>query len=320
MKLGVFTVLFSQQSLERTLDYVAEAGCQAVELGVGGYPGDAHCNAKRLLASAAERRKLLAALKERGLTISALSCHGNPLHPNKAIARQHDAAFRDACRLADKLGVKVVITFSGCPGDSERSKYPNWVTCPWPPDFLEILDWQWNKKVIPYWKDAAAFAKKHGVRVALEMHPGFVVYSAETLLRLRKAVGANIGANFDPSHLFWQGADPIAAVRALKGAIFHVHAKDTYVNPYNTSVNGVLDTKSYLDTFNRSWVFRTVGYGHSLRWWKEFVSTLREVGYDGVLSIEHEDSLMSVNEGFKKAVALLQEALMFEGQAAAWWV
>jgi sugar phosphate isomerase/epimerase len=223
-------------------------------------------------------------------------------------------------RVAEKIGIRRVITFSGCPGDSENSRYPNWVTCPWPPDFLRILEWQWNEKVVPYWQEEAAFCRDHGVdMLALEMHPGFVVYNPETLLRLRAAVGPEIGANFDPSHLFWQNIDPIAAVRSLGEAIFHVHAKDTEIDPLNTMVNGVLDTKPYADELNRSWIFRTVGYGHDLKFWKDLVSNLRLVGYDYVLSMEHEDSLMSLREGLEKGVGFLKSLVLSEERGKPWF-
>ncbi|HDI51627.1 sugar phosphate isomerase/epimerase [candidate division KSB1 bacterium] len=320
MKLGVFTVLFSQKSLDEALDYIVKSGLQAVELGTGNYPGNAHCNPEELLKDEKKIANLKKAVEKRGLVISALSCHGNPLHPQKAIADAHRKVQRDTILLAEKLGIDCVITFSGCPGDSPTAKYPNWVTCPWPDDFSEILNWQWEEVVIPYWKEEVAFAKVHGVtKIALEMHPGFVVYNTETLLKLRQAVGPEIGANFDPSHLFWQGMDPIASVRELGPAIFHVHAKDTRVDPINTAKNGVLDTKHYGDEIHRSWIFRTVGYGHDFAFWKDFVSTLRMVGYDYVLSIEHEDSLMSVNEGFQKAVSFLKEVLLFEETGQMWW-
>jgi len=320
MKLGVFTVLFQQQPLEQALDYIVDAGLEAVEIGTGAYPGDAHCPVEKLLADEGELKKFRDAIEKRGLMISALSCHGNPLHPQKAIADEHRKVFRNTILLAEKLGVERVVTFSGCPGDCETAKYPNWVTCPWPEDFLEILKWQWEKVAIPYWREEVEFARKHGVKmICLEMHPGFIVHNPETLLKLRDAVGEEIGANFDPSHLFWQGIDPIVAVRKLGEAIYHVHAKDTKIDPINTSLNGVLDTKPYADEINRSWIFRTVGYGHDYAFWKDFVSNLRLVGYDYVLSIEHEDSLMSVDEGFKKAVAFLKEVILTETPGEMWW-
>jgi sugar phosphate isomerase/epimerase len=319
MKLGVFTVLFGQQSLDNALDYIVKSGLEAVEIGTGNYPGGAHCPLADLVKSRAKAEEWRKKITGRGLEISALSCHGNPLHPDKDFAKgQHDT-WRMTVQLAEMMGVKTVINFSGCPGDSDGAKYPNWVTCPWPPDFSEVVKWQWEKKVLPYWKKEAKFAADHGVQVAFEMHPGFVVYNTETLLRLRRECGDNIGANFDPSHLFWQGMDPIACLRALKGCVFHVHAKDCRIDPQNVATVGVLDTKPYSDEIRRGWIFRTVGYGHGAGFWRDFVSTLRLIGYDGVLSIEHEDSLMSVNEGFQKAVAFLKGIILSETPGKMWW-
>lgn len=319
MKVGVFTVAFGDMKFEEALEYVAGVGVEAVEIGTGNYPGNAHCDTDKLLGSEAERRKFLKAVESRGLVISALSCHGNPLHPNKQIADENHIVHRKTVELAQKLGIERVINFSGCPGDSPRAKYPNWVTCPWPTDFSEILDWQWKRKVIPYWRKEAKFAKEHGVKICFEMHPGFVVYNPETLLKLRNACGDALGANFDPSHLFWQGIDPVAAIRTLGDAIYHFHAKDCKIDDINTKVNGVLDTKSYTDEISRSWIFRTIGYGHGPDVWKEMISNLRMVGYDWVMSIEHEDSLMSQKEGFEKAVAFLKHQVITEQPGEAYW-
>ena len=183
-----------------------------------------------------------------------------------------------------------------------------------------MLDWQWEKKVAPFWEKHGKFAKDHGVKIAIEMHPGFVVYSPETMLKLRSIAGTSVGCNYDPSHMFWQGIDPIKAVRVLGDAIFHVHAKDTQIYDYNLPKTGVLDTKKYTDERNRGWIFRTCGYGHPYGWWKEFISTLRMYGYDYVLSIEHEDSLMSADEGLTKAAEFLNQIMIREQPAAAWWV
>ena len=320
MKIGLLTVLFADKTLEETLTYAKSVGCDMVEIGAGNYPGTCHCPVDDLLASNAKVAEYKAKFADAGIEISALSCHGNPLHPDDAVATDHHSGWRKALRLAEKLGIPRVVNFSGCPGGPSGGKDPIWVTAPWPDDFAKTLAWQWEAKVVPYWTEEVKAAAKHGVtEIAFEMHPNFVVYNPETLLRLRAACGDAIGANFDPSHLFWQGIDPIAAVRALKGCIWHVHAKDTKICPYNTPVNGVLDTKNYTDEINRSWVFRTVGYGNGLEWWKAFVSNLRMVGYDLVLSIEHEDSLMSPREGFEKAVALLRQAVISESAGEAYW-
>jgi sugar phosphate isomerase/epimerase len=321
MKLSVLANLYGSKTLDETLSILTGLGVHTVEIGAGGYPGKAHCNPEELLADAAKYDEFIATFKKYDVEVCALATHGNAVHPDKAIAAAFDKDFRNAVLLAEKMGVDTVITFSGCPGDHEGAKYPNWVTCPWPEDFLAILDWQWNEKIIPYWTEAAAFALEHKVsHIAFEMHPGFCVYNPATLLRLRKAVseaageavGNVIGANFDPSHLVWQGMDPVAAIRELKGAIYHVHAKDTKIDKYNTAANGVLDTKHYGDELNRSWIFRTVGYGNNETYWKDLVSNLRLCGYDRVLSIEHEDSLMTIDEGLCKAVNFLKGICIFE--------
>ncbi len=319
MKVGVFTVLFAQRPLEEALDYIAAAGVEMVELGTGNYPGTAHCNPDELLGNKAAQKKLLDAVASRGLAISALSCHGNPVHPNKEFARSNHEVFRKTVQLAKELGIETVINFSGCPGDGPNATKPNWVTCAWPPDYAEILEWQWNECLIPYWKEQAAFLKDNGVRVAFEMHPGFCVYNVDTMLRIREACGDAIGCNFDPSHLFWNGVDVCAAIRKLGDAIYHVHAKDCKIDSLNTAVNGCNDTTSYLEESKRSWIFRTVGYGHDAQTWKDIVSALKLVGYDHVLSIEHEDSLMSVNEGFLKAVAFLKDVVITENAGEIWW-
>jgi sugar phosphate isomerase/epimerase len=313
MKLSVLANLYGAKSLDETLSILTSLGVHTVEIGAGGYPGKAHCNPEELLADAKKFDEFVATFKKYDVEICALAAHGNALHPDKAIAETFDTDFRNAVLLAEKMGVDTVITFSGCPGDHEGAKYPNWVTCPWPEDFLTILDWQWNEKVIPYWQEAGAFALAHNVpHIAFEMHPGFCVYNPATLLRLREAVGPVIGANFDPSHLIWQGMDPVAAIRELKGAIYHVHAKDTKIDKYNTAANGVLDTKHYSDELNRAWIFRTVGYGNGETYWRDLVSNLRLCGYDKVLSIEHEDSIMTIDEGLQKAVAFLKGVCIFE--------
>lgn len=311
MKLGVLINLYREYPLAEAIEKVQKLGIESIEIGAGGYPGKDHCDPAELLSDAGKLKEFRNTIESSGIEVCALSAHGNPVHPNAKIAAEYDSDFKNAILLAEEIGVDTVVGFSGCPGDSAGSALPNWVTCAWPPDYLEILDYQWNEVLIPYWQKTAAFSEEHGIkRIAFEMHPGFCVYNTDTLLRLRKAVGPVIGANFDPSHLIWQGVDPVAAIRELGDAIYHVHAKDTKIDPYNSAVNGVLDTKHYSDEIHRSWIFRTVGYGHDSQYWKDLVSALCLVGYDRVLSIEHEDSLMSIDEGLEKAAAFLQDVIV----------
>ncbi len=319
MKIGCLNAMFSDLKFEKAMEIIAELGCEAVEIGTGNYPGDAHCNPDTLLEDEQAFKEWKSVIENQNLEISALSCHGNPLHPNKEIGDAHHERHRKVVKLAQKLEVPTVINFSGCPGSHEKDIYPNWVTCAWPPAFESIIKWQWEEKVIPYWQAESKFAEEHGINIGFEMHPGFVVYNTETMLRLREECGSNLGANFDPSHLFWQGMDPLKSLRSLKGAVYHVHAKDCIIDENNADYNGVLDYKPYGDEINRSWIFRTVGYGHDTKWWKDFVSTLRLIGYDGVLSIEHEDSLMQPREGLMKAIEVLREAIIKEKPGALFW-
>ena len=207
MRVGVFTPLLASLPLDGVLKKLAALNIRTVELGTGNYPGDPHCKLS-MLENAAERAEFKQQLNDNGFSISALSCHGNPLHPDAERARHDQEVSRKTILLAEKLGVPVVVDFSGCPGDSPNAKYPNWVTCPWPPEYLDVLRWQWDEVVAPYWTAHAKFAADHGVKIAIEMHPGFVAYSPETLLKLRSLAGPSIGCNYDPSHMFWQGIDP----------------------------------------------------------------------------------------------------------------
>lgn len=322
MKLGVFTVLFANEQLETALDRVVDAGLDCVEIGTGNYPGDAHCRPAELLADASALAAFRGSIESRGLEISAFSCHGNPLHPRQEVAASSHETFLRTVELAGRLGVERINLFSGCPGDSDSADYPNWVTCAWPTEYADLLEWQWREKVIPYWKEQAAMAGEAGIRLGFEMHPGFVVYNPRTLLRLREACGEAVGANLDPSHLFWQGIDIETAIAELgrHDAIFHVHAKDTAINPRNAALNGVLDTVPLGNVADRSWVFRTVGYGHGELDWRQILSALRLAGYDDVISIEHEDALLSIDEGFEKGVAFLRSVMPTQPPLTeAWW-
>lgn len=320
MTLGVFTPVFGNYTLKEAIEFLKNEGVSHIELGAGGFPGKAHANPAELLADRAKLDELKKLLKENDITVDAVSAHGNPLHPDKAKAKEFDDDFKNAILLAEELGVTTIIGFSGCPGDSEGSKYPNWVTCSWPYDFQEVVDYQWNEVAIPYWKKTAEFAKAHGIeKIAFEMHPGFIVYNPQTLLRLREAVGDIIGANVDPSHLFWQGMDPVAAIRELKGAIYHFHAKDTKIDERRRNVNGVLSYATNDKLAERPWFFRTVGYGHGETTWRDIISELKLNGYDGAISIEHEDALMSPEEGLRKAIAFLKDILIYENADGIWW-
>jgi sugar phosphate isomerase/epimerase len=319
MKLGVMAALFGGMKLDEALDYCGEVGLDAIELPVGGYPGDPW-KIGEMAGKKTKLAELAARIADRGLEVHGVAVHGNPVHPDKRIARAHHQAHRRAVQVAAAFKT-VVVNFSGCPGGCAADRTPNFVTCPWPDDFSQAADYQWNKVIIPYWKKENGFAAQRGVKIAFEAHPGMVVHTPEDIVRLRKAAGKNLGANLDPSHFFWQGIDPVQAARYLgdNKCLFHVHAKDCAIHDWNAGTCGNLDPKSYGEILDRGWVFRTVGYGHGDAFWKPFVSMLRLMGYDGVVSIEHEDSLMSLNEGFEKAVAYLKGVILTQPAGQAWW-
>ena len=309
MKIGVFTALYSAEPLEVVLDKLAALGVQAVELSAGNYAGSAHCDPDVLLADHAKARALRRAVEARGMVISGLSQHGNPLHPREPEAMRAHRTWRRTLEVAELLEVDTVLGFSGCPGDGPGAAYPNWVTCAWPDDYAEVLDWQWGERVIPYWARESEVARSHGVKVAIEPHAGFVVHDVDSLLRLRAAAGSNLGANYDPSHLFWQGIDPAIAAERLAGAIFHVHAKDTFLDPELVARRGVLETAPFSAHERRAWNFRTVGDGHGEETWRGIVDALRRAGYDGTLSLEHEDPLIGTDEGVARGVAFLRRVV-----------
>jgi len=321
MELGVLTVPLGDRSLERTVDYLDGLGVDAVELGAGGHPGTDHLSPAALRGESAALDAVRETLDEHDTSISALAVHDNPLHPDDERARRADTALRRGIELADRLGTDAVTCFAGLPPGAPGDETPNWITAPWPPEHSEALAYQWDVAT-DYWESVADHAADHGVDVAIEMHPNTLVHEPHGLARLREATGERIGANVDPSHLYWQGVDVPAAIRFLgeRDAIHHVHAKDTEIYETTARTRGVLDTGSYADEADRSWLFRTVGYGHGEEHWREVVSALRLVGYDGTLSIEHEDALMSPREGLEKAVDLLRRVVIESQPGEAFWV
>ena len=308
--IGVFDPVFNHLSLDQMIEKISALGIEAVEIGTGGFPGTPHCPVQELLDDNAKLRSWKKKFEDRNIQVATLSCHGNPVHPDTKVAERDAEIFRRTVQLAERLGVGVIVGFSGCPAGNATDTMPNWATYRWPPEYAQILDWQWKERVIPYWKQAAKFARDHGVRqLALEMHPGFVVYNPMTLLKLREAVGEEIGANCDLSHLFWQGCDPLEVIRLLakNNALFHAHMKDTVMFKDNVAKYGVLnfafDTKELAQA---SETFRAVGYGHSANTWKEIVRTYMEVGYQGILSIENEDPILPGEVGVERAMYVLK--------------
>ena len=309
MKIGMITDSLPDTDFETLLATGARLELDMLEFGCGNWSSAPHLKLDQMLESDTERRDFRARLSAHGIAISALNCSGNPLHPGEH-GRRHDEVTRKTIKLASLMGVERVVMMSGCPG-AKGDASANWITTDWPPEVREILRWQWDEVLIPYWRDLVAYANALGVRkLCLELHGHQNVYNVRTLQKLREAVGETVGVNFDPSHLMWMGADPLAAVRALGGAIYHFHAKDTRIDPVISGVNGVIETTPGDRFQDRAWNYITLGYGHGELWWRELIAVLAAVGYDDVFSIEHEDPMLPALEGVEKSVQFLRNVLI----------
>ena len=308
--IGVFDPAFPNLSTDEMIDKFAGWGVEAVEIGTGGYPNSTHCPVKDLLDDPDKAKAWKKKFEDRNIQVATFSCHGNPVSPDPKIAERDAESFRRTVLLAERLGVSVIVGFSGCPRGSPTDTMPNWVTYRWPPEYGQMLDWQWKEKVIPFWKQAAKFARDHGIhKIALEMHPNFVVYNPKTLLRLREAVGEEIGANCDLSHLFWQQCDAVEVIHMLgkAGALFHAHMKDTTFYKHNVDRYGVLNFSfDKSDLAQASETFRAVGYGHSAGTWKEIMRAYMDVGFQGIFSVENEDPILSGEVGVERALYVLK--------------
>ena len=294
--------------LEKLLAVAAELGLERLEFACGNWSPAPHLKLERMLGDQAARREFAARLADHGLGVSALNCSGNPLHPGEH-GRRHREVTRKTIELASRMEVGRVVMMSGCPGGPGDAN-ANWVTTSWPPEMQTILAYQWEEVLIPYWRELARFAAERGVsKLCLELHGHQNVYSVATFRRLREAVGDVVGVNFDPSHLMWMGADPLAAVAALGSAIYHVHAKDTEIDRRHCGLNGRIETTPSAMAEERAWNYVTLGRGHDLAWWRAFCAALRAAGYDDVLSIEHEDVRLDPLEGVRQTVGILRAAI-----------
>lgn len=304
MKLGFVSDSLGGMSFETLLDNAARLDVSGVEVNTGGWSTAPHFDLETMKSSTDARRHFAKAFESRGLEIIALNANGNPLHPTQP---EQGECLKDTIRIAGEMGIKTVCTMSGLPAGRADDLMPNWVVSSWPPETQAILRYQWEEMLFPFWTEIAALANENGVeRIALELHGNQCVYNVPSLLKLRAAIGSVIGANLDPSHLFWMGADPLVAAEALGEAIYHVHAKDTMQNAPVQAKTSLLENGSLMDIPARSWSYITLGFGHGEEWWRQFCYRLKMAGYDGWLSVEHEDVLLNSFEGLEKSIALLK--------------
>jgi sugar phosphate isomerase/epimerase len=320
MKLGMITQNLMQFEFEEGLQYARDLGLQAVEVGACGLGSNKKfCDRERLVKDKGEVERWLDAYARYDLEISALLGHGAPLTPDREAAAEYSRQFRQTCKLMEMAGIRRMTLLAGLPEGAEGDTAPNWVTFAEWPFLRDTLKWQWEKRLIPYWREHGKIAEDHGVTLCIEMHGGDMVHNPVSLMRLHEAVGPVIACNFDISHLWYQGIDPIEALHYLGPLVQHIHVKDILIHDHNARLRGMMDPTTTEQPVERAWTYTLVGWGHGEEIWREFVTTLRFLGYDDVLSIEMESEYFDIEEGLKKSVAFLKPIVLEKPPGAKWW-
>ena len=311
MRIGLFTDGLSHLHLGDVLGWCRENEVVDIELGVGGYSSAPHVDLASLVNEPLARDRLAGELDESGCRLVALNASGNPLHPDVSVGDAHDAVLRNAVRVARLLGVNRVVAMSGCPGGPGGGSWPVFAGGAWLPDMEGLWDWQWEQKIAPYWRQFSRWASVEApdVTICLELHPGTSIYNAESFALLCTVTEGNVLVNLDPSHFWWQGIDPLREIEALAGRIGFAHGKDTIVHPGRVAVHGVLDFRWPAAAATMPWHFCAVGAGHTEEEWCKLLAALRRGGYDGVVSIEHEDPDREPEAGIALSLAGLRAAL-----------
>ena len=319
MKVGLVANNSISNDWEESCKIANSEGIEAIEFAAGGFDTkrlfekNVVCTAENLLKDKNILKRFLKIPERYNLEISALASKGNPLHPDKKQSEVFTNDILGTIELAKAIGVNTVIVFAGTPGAGEDAKYPNWIANTFPKELGRAAKWQWEKKIIPFWKKMVEKIKNTDINFAFELHKGDSVYNPELFLKLREAVDSEkITCNLDPSHLFPQGIDIETCIRRLGKSISYFHAKDCKIEKTISDFRGMLEWKAFGDVGNRAWNYRAMGYGHSESVWKGIISALRLTGYNGVLSIEHGDALMSKREGLRKSVKFLRDVMIQE--------
>lgn len=319
MELGLCSVSLLDRSWEQALETLARHGIRWIEANAGGHIPKDHFDPVALAGDKVARKRFVDSLAQRGISIAAFGCYGNPVHPTEARRKRDHEDFVATCRLAEALGVTRIATLSGCPGGGPHDRAPNWIINSIYPDFRNAYEWQWERSLIPYWREAARIADDHGVRICIEPHGGDMVYNLETFQRLRNAVGPTIGVNFDPSHLWWMGIDVLAMIRDLGDAIYYVHAKDVEIDGRTVAQQGLVPAVDFADWNGRSWRYRAIGQGHDDLFWRRFLTALRVAGYDDIVTLELEDPFLVMDDAIELSLTTLGAALPASAPPAGDW-
>ncbi len=322
MKIGVNSLFLLPFDFEEGLGFAQKQGVEMIEMACLGEPSRKYCDPEKLLADKDALKRWQEALENHGLTISAFSAHGNGLSPDPAVAKGYSEHFRTICRLAEATGVGLLTLNAGSPAGAPGDTSPCWVVDPTNARNRAILRWQWEERVIPFWREHAQVAEDHGCRLAFEPWIGDIVHTPMTVMKLRETIGPIVGCNLDPSHLFVQHIDVLETIAYLGDLLLHVHVKDTRMENRNLKLQGLLDTtQTPAHPEKRSWTFTLIGWGHDQKFWRDFITTLRFIGYEGALSVEMESDYMDVKDGLEKSIDFLRPLVMEAPpkKGTSWW-
>ena len=275
MQVGLLTAPYRGETMETVLEFATGAGFDALEIDVR--PGCKHLSVEMEEGEAAS---IIARVRDAGLEVSQLSCFTDISDPDKSERERNQQALYAAVEMASANGVENVGCLAGKPC-CEMDRY-------------QTID----EIAAPFFNDLCPQAAEMSVRFAMEnwfatniMHLGHFEHIFEAVPH------DNFGLNFDPSHLYHQQIDYLHAVEVFAGRIFHTHAKDTEIVQHRLRWLGNRDERSW-------WRYVIPGFGEID--WGVYIARLRDNGFDGVLSIEHEDRALSREEGFTRGLEYLR--------------
>jgi sugar phosphate isomerase/epimerase len=312
MKLGIFSLPYNDMSLDEFLDFAKGYGYEAVEITAN--KDSNHIDINDVVKGGA--KKILNAVESRSLTISALTNHfegmlvmGPHDETTDAWAPSSDAEAKikfgtermiRTAQAASELGVDKVVGFIG------SNVWDKWYS--FPPKNERIYEQAWEI-FAERWNPILDKFKEYGVKFALEVMASQMAYNIETCERALKALDyrEEFGFNFEPGHLVWQLIDPVVFIRRFKDRIYYCHAKDGELQADVIGSSGVASTGAWVRE-DRGFRFRTPGWGDSN--WRRVISALVESGYDGVVSYEHEDPVMSREDGAEKCIEFLKPLII----------
>lgn len=272
MQVGLLTAPFSGDDLDTVLGFASGAGFDAAEVRAGAK----HCD----LSGRFDAGKFKAAFDEAGIKISSLAAYVNITSGDAAERKANRALVEKALKACDKLGVDTLCTLAGQP-PAGMSK----VDC--------IRD-----SAAPFYKKLCKKAADMGIKIAMEnWYATNIQHLGHWDLIFDLVPDENFGLNFDPSHLVWQDIDHLMAVERYANRIFHTHAKDVEMTAH---------TRAFVGNQEGGW-WRYVIPGFGDIDWGVYCARLRKNGFNGVLSIEHEDSALGREEGFKLGLDYLRQ-------------